>query len=190
MPISCLQWEHRLPLILQEVREANADIICLQELNHFGKQGAIKQQLLRTEQHCELWQRHHPPAKKVPCSHVIMHVLPNTVKLRRLMVFLCDVLRCVVCLQMRWQLLWCLRVTPASSGLSSLRQHSSLASLQMASHCFTGIAASPATQHLKVGHRRSASGRVVRQLLTAGNKHQAVLDACCNTRAVLVAEQC
>lgn len=36
VPISCLQWEHRLPLILQEVREADADIICLQELNHFG----------------------------------------------------------------------------------------------------------------------------------------------------------
>lgn len=37
VPISCLQWEHRLPLILQEVREADADIICLQELNHFGE---------------------------------------------------------------------------------------------------------------------------------------------------------
>jgi nocturnin len=35
VPISCLQWEHRLPLILQEIREADADIICLQELNHF-----------------------------------------------------------------------------------------------------------------------------------------------------------
>jgi hypothetical protein len=37
VPISCLQWEHRLPLILQEIREADADIICLQELNHFGE---------------------------------------------------------------------------------------------------------------------------------------------------------
>jgi endonuclease/exonuclease/phosphatase family metal-dependent hydrolase len=44
VPISCLQWEHRLPLILQEVREANADIICLQELNHFGKPGAYQTQ--------------------------------------------------------------------------------------------------------------------------------------------------
>eukprot|EP00775_Hariotina_reticulata_P003332 gene3332-3609_t len=35
VPISCLQWEYRLPLILQEIRAANADIICLQELNHF-----------------------------------------------------------------------------------------------------------------------------------------------------------
>lgn len=35
VPISCLMWEHRLPLILQEVRAANADILCLQELNHF-----------------------------------------------------------------------------------------------------------------------------------------------------------
>jgi nocturnin len=35
VPISCLQWEHRLPLILQEIWEADADIICLQELNHF-----------------------------------------------------------------------------------------------------------------------------------------------------------
>jgi endonuclease/exonuclease/phosphatase family metal-dependent hydrolase len=37
VPISCLQWEHRLPLILQEIWEADADIICLQELNHFGE---------------------------------------------------------------------------------------------------------------------------------------------------------
>lgn len=36
VPISCLMWEHRLPLILQEIRAADADIICLQELNHFG----------------------------------------------------------------------------------------------------------------------------------------------------------
>lgn len=36
VPISCLQWEHRLPLILQEIRAADADIVCLQELNHFG----------------------------------------------------------------------------------------------------------------------------------------------------------
>lgn len=35
VPISCLSWEYRLPLILQEIRAANADIICLQELNHF-----------------------------------------------------------------------------------------------------------------------------------------------------------
>jgi len=38
VPISCLQWEYRLPMILQEIRAANADIICLQELNHFGEQ--------------------------------------------------------------------------------------------------------------------------------------------------------
>eukprot|EP00882_Tetradesmus_deserticola_P021706 GHRQ01023503.1.p1 GENE.GHRQ01023503.1~~GHRQ01023503.1.p1 ORF type:complete len:141 (+),score=23.17 GHRQ01023503.1:276-698(+) len=37
VPISCLMWEHRLPLIMQEIRAANADIICLQELNHFGE---------------------------------------------------------------------------------------------------------------------------------------------------------
>eukprot|EP00878_Enallax_costatus_P027094 GHUV01029138.1.p1 GENE.GHUV01029138.1~~GHUV01029138.1.p1 ORF type:complete len:304 (+),score=44.01 GHUV01029138.1:593-1504(+) len=35
VPISCLMWEHRLPLILQEIKAADADIICLQELNHF-----------------------------------------------------------------------------------------------------------------------------------------------------------
>lgn len=37
VPISSLQWEHRFPLILQEIREADADIVCLQELNHFGE---------------------------------------------------------------------------------------------------------------------------------------------------------
>jgi mRNA deadenylase 3'-5' endonuclease subunit Ccr4 len=54
-----LQWEHRLPLILQEVREANADIICLQELNHFGKQEAAQQQLLRIAQ-CSDHVKGHP----------------------------------------------------------------------------------------------------------------------------------
>lgn len=36
-PPACLKWEYRLPLLLQEIFEANADIICLQELNHFGE---------------------------------------------------------------------------------------------------------------------------------------------------------
>lgn len=31
-----LQWEQRAPLILQELSLADADIICLQEVNHFG----------------------------------------------------------------------------------------------------------------------------------------------------------
>lgn len=35
VPPGCLEWEYRKPLLLQEIFEANADIICLQELNHF-----------------------------------------------------------------------------------------------------------------------------------------------------------
>ena len=31
-----LRWEVRLPLILAEIREAGADIMCFQELNHYG----------------------------------------------------------------------------------------------------------------------------------------------------------
>lgn len=31
-----LEWHYRLPLLLAELQEANADIICVQELNHFG----------------------------------------------------------------------------------------------------------------------------------------------------------
>jgi mRNA deadenylase 3'-5' endonuclease subunit Ccr4 len=30
---AALEWEHRLPLLLAELREADADIICLQEVN-------------------------------------------------------------------------------------------------------------------------------------------------------------
>lgn len=49
VPISCLQWEHRLPLILHEIREADADIICLQELNHFGEVSDGQTQLQATD---------------------------------------------------------------------------------------------------------------------------------------------
>ena len=31
-----LEWEHRLPLVLQELQEADADIICLQEVNRMA----------------------------------------------------------------------------------------------------------------------------------------------------------
>ncbi|KAG2495540.1 hypothetical protein HYH03_006483 [Edaphochlamys debaryana] len=37
VPPSCLEWEYRKPLLLQELLEADADIICLQELNHFDE---------------------------------------------------------------------------------------------------------------------------------------------------------
>lgn len=33
----CLEWDYRLPLLLSELQEANADIVCMQELNHFGR---------------------------------------------------------------------------------------------------------------------------------------------------------
>ncbi|GIL66810.1 hypothetical protein Vafri_20325 [Volvox africanus] len=36
-PPACLEWGYRRPLLLQEILEANADIICLQELNHFDE---------------------------------------------------------------------------------------------------------------------------------------------------------
>ena len=31
-----LEWQHRLPLLLAEIAEADADIITLQEVNRFG----------------------------------------------------------------------------------------------------------------------------------------------------------
>lgn len=79
VPISCLQWEHRLPLILQEVREADADIICLQELNHFGgfpsnsaavmlysreasRRNYIEPCSRGTQQHCWATDMHNPHA--------------------------------------------------------------------------------------------------------------------------------
>ena len=34
-PPEVLEWEFRRPLLLQEIQESGADIICLQELNHF-----------------------------------------------------------------------------------------------------------------------------------------------------------
>ncbi|PNH12976.1 Glucose-repressible alcohol dehydrogenase transcriptional effector [Tetrabaena socialis] len=37
VPPKCLEWEYRKPRLLQEILEADADIICLQELNHFGE---------------------------------------------------------------------------------------------------------------------------------------------------------
>ena len=32
-----LEWEFRAPLVLREILESEADVLCLQELNHFGK---------------------------------------------------------------------------------------------------------------------------------------------------------
>ena len=31
-----LTWEHRAPIILEQLLEADADVLCLQEVNHFG----------------------------------------------------------------------------------------------------------------------------------------------------------
>ena len=31
-----LTWEHRAPIILEQLLEADADVVCLQEVNHFG----------------------------------------------------------------------------------------------------------------------------------------------------------
>lgn len=36
-PRTILDWEHRLPLLIQEILESQADIICLQEVNHFDQ---------------------------------------------------------------------------------------------------------------------------------------------------------
>ncbi|KAG2449617.1 hypothetical protein HYH02_005150 [Chlamydomonas schloesseri] len=40
-----LEWEYRKPLLLQEIMEANADIICLQELNHFEDLAQVLKEL-------------------------------------------------------------------------------------------------------------------------------------------------
>lgn len=34
-----LTWEARAPLILAELQQADADVVCLQEVNHFGARG-------------------------------------------------------------------------------------------------------------------------------------------------------
>jgi len=37
-PAHALEWQHRLPLVVAEVAAARADVVCLQEANHTGKQ--------------------------------------------------------------------------------------------------------------------------------------------------------
>ena len=32
-----LSWERRAPFLLQEIVEADADVVCLQEVNHYGE---------------------------------------------------------------------------------------------------------------------------------------------------------
>lgn len=41
VPGEVLEWRFRFPLILQEIRESQADVICLQECNHYGKQAIL-----------------------------------------------------------------------------------------------------------------------------------------------------
>ncbi len=36
VPPEVLEWNHRMPLVLAEILESGADIVCMQELNHFG----------------------------------------------------------------------------------------------------------------------------------------------------------
>ncbi len=35
-PPAVLSWEARAPLVLAELSEADADLLCLQEVNHYG----------------------------------------------------------------------------------------------------------------------------------------------------------
>ena len=37
VPLKVLEWEQRWPLILTEIQEADADLICLQEVNNYGQ---------------------------------------------------------------------------------------------------------------------------------------------------------
>ncbi len=39
-----LTWEYRLPMIIAEVAESGADVVCLQEANHFGECLSNRQQ--------------------------------------------------------------------------------------------------------------------------------------------------
>ena len=36
VPPECLEWSFRKPLVLEELQEACADVICLQECNRYG----------------------------------------------------------------------------------------------------------------------------------------------------------
>ena len=36
-PREVLSWERRAPFLLQEIVEADADVVCLQEVNHYGE---------------------------------------------------------------------------------------------------------------------------------------------------------
>lgn len=37
VPPDCLEWAFRKPLVLEELLEGGADVICLQECNHYGE---------------------------------------------------------------------------------------------------------------------------------------------------------
>lgn len=54
-PPHALLWEHRLPRVLAELESADADVICLQEVNHFGAQtgrdGALGLRAVRVGAH-------------------------------------------------------------------------------------------------------------------------------------------
>ncbi|KXZ50586.1 hypothetical protein GPECTOR_16g761 [Gonium pectorale] len=61
VPPGCLEWEYRRPLLLQEILEANADIICLQELNHFDE---LRQVLAELGYDGAFREKHASPALK------------------------------------------------------------------------------------------------------------------------------
>lgn len=56
-----LQWEHRAPLILRELALANADIICLQEVNHFDDW--LQPELAKHGYVGSFWPKAHSPCR-------------------------------------------------------------------------------------------------------------------------------
>jgi endonuclease/exonuclease/phosphatase family metal-dependent hydrolase len=41
VPKDILEWSTRAPKLLEKILEASPDIVCLQELNHYGKNGVL-----------------------------------------------------------------------------------------------------------------------------------------------------
>lgn len=60
-----LEWEFRVPLVMQEIKESEADVICLQEVNHYDQLSSLLEQHgysgLFLPKHCSPAERYNCP---------------------------------------------------------------------------------------------------------------------------------
>lgn len=57
VPRAALSWDHRMPLTLHEIKARNADIICLQEVDHTTFTDALRPTLAKDDYKGVYWQK-------------------------------------------------------------------------------------------------------------------------------------